>query len=598
MATANNSISLAALDFDTLKNNLKTFLSSQSAFKDYDYAGSNMNVLLDVLTYNSYLNAFYLNMAISESFLDSAQLRSSVSSHAKDLNYTPRSNRSSAAVINLTIPTSNAVTLFIPKGTSFTGKNISGNYTFTTDKSLTLTSGTNVFSANLSIYEGSYSQDSFLVDYTNETQRFSLINPSIDTTSLTVIVSENDGLDVSEFMLAENLYGLNANSNVYFLQTDVDGRYQILFGDNVLGRKPLNGSVVTAEYRSCAGSIANGVDTFAIEVDLSSINNTSVLNGVTTTTIAASTNGANVESIESIRYNAPRHYQTQERAITTQDYIDLISTNFPNIESVSAYGGETVTGTSQVEYGKVYVSCSTYSGSTLSNSQKQDVATFLQPRVALGITPVLVDPDYTYLVLNTNVHVDFNQTGLTPEQLKTLVVNTISTFNDNYLMIFGADFRLSVLMSTIDLADISIISNETSALMYKNFVGFQASAPTALTADFHGNALKPGTILSNQFSSGGKNYVFTDYIPNITNSTNTLYKLEKSTNTTALNYSSAGNIDYTNGLVNIGITSYDSTPAGGLRIFASPVNQDIYTQKNNIIEIDTAAGVFVTIVNG
>jgi hypothetical protein len=598
MATANNSISLAALDFDTLKNNLKTFLSSQSAFKDYDYAGSNMNVLLDVLTYNSYLNAFYLNMAISESFLDSAQLRSSVSSHAKDLNYTPRSNRSSVAVINLTIPTSNAVTLFIPKGTSFTGKNISGNYTFTTDKSLTLTSGTNVFSANLSIYEGSYSQDSFLVDYTNETQRFSLINPSIDTTSLTVIVSENDGLDVSEFMLAENLYGLNANSNVYFLQTDVDGRYQILFGDNVLGRKPLNGSVVTAEYRSCAGSIANGVDTFAIEVDLSSINNTRVLNGVTTTTITASTNGANVESIESIRYNAPRHYQTQERAITTQDYIDLISANFPNIESVSAYGGETVTGTSQVEYGKVYVSCSTYSGSTLSNSQKQDVATFLQPRVALGITPVLVDPDYTYLVLNTNVHVDFNQTGLTPEQLKTLVVNTISTFNDNYLMIFGADFRLSVLMSTIDLADISIISNETSALMYKNFVGFQASAPTALTADFHGNALKPGTILSNQFSSGGKNYVFTDYIPNITNSTNTLYKLEKSTNTTALNYSSAGNIDYTNGLVNIGITSYDSTPAGGLRIFASPVNQDIYTQKNNIIEIDTAAGVFVTIVNG
>ena len=269
MASSNASLSLASLDFDTLKASLKTFLSSQSVFKDYDYEGSNMNVLLDVLSYNTFMNAFYLNMAVSEMFLDSAQLRSSVSSHAKDLNYTPRSARSAKAVVDFVIPTSNAVMFTIPKGTSFTGKNINGNYTFTTDKTITLTSGNNTFTAaNLEIFEGSYSQDSYVMNYSDVTQKFTLLNPNIDTTSMVVIVSENNGANTAEFLLAENLFGLSGSSNVYFMQTDIDGRYQILFGDGVLGRRPLDGAVITAEYRSCAGDIANGVDTFVAENDL------------------------------------------------------------------------------------------------------------------------------------------------------------------------------------------------------------------------------------------------------------------------------------------------------------------------------------------
>ena len=367
MATSNASISLASLDFDTLKANLKSFLSTQSAFKDYDYEGSNMNVLLDVLSYNTYMNAFYLNMAVSEMFLDSAQLRSSVVSHAKVLNYTPRSSRSSTAVVNIRIPTSNAIILTVPKGTSFSGRNASGNYTFTTDETMTLTSGNNTFVANnISIYEGSYSQDAFIIDYTNETQKFTLLNAGVDTDSLMVTVVENDGQDVNQFLYASSLYGLNANSNVFFLQTDLDGRYQVVFGDNTFGRTPKNGATVLAEYRSCAGSPANGIDTFTIENDLGGINSTEITDGVTITTIDASRNGANVETIESIRYNAPRHFQTQERVVTTQDYVDLILANFPDIESVNAYGGETISGLGDVEYGKVYVSCSTYAGNNLT----------------------------------------------------------------------------------------------------------------------------------------------------------------------------------------------------------------------------------------
>lgn len=597
MATGNTSISLASLDFDTLKNNLKGFLSSQSAFKDYDYEGSNMNVLLDVLSYNTYMNAFYLNMAASEMFLDSAQLRSSVVSHAKDLNYTPRSTRSSKALVNLTIETSNAINLTIPKGTSFIGTNAGGNYTFTTDKTITLLSGDTTFVANnVEIYEGSYSQDAFIMNYSDETQRFILLNPRIDTTSLTVVVSENDGADISQFLPADSLYGLNANSNVFFLQTDIDGRYEIKFGDNILGRKPLNGAVITAEYRSCTGTMSNGVNTFTIEIDLGPINSTNI-DAINILTTQASINGADAETIESIRYNAPRHFQTQERVVTTQDYIDLILSNFPDIESVNAYGGETISGFGDVEYGKVYVSCSTYSGNNLTESRKRDLIAFLQPRAMLGITPVLIDSEQLFITLASTVHVDFNQTALTSAQIKTLILNVISQFNDDNLKKFGNNFRMSALSTLIDAADFSILSNETSAFMYKKYINLSSTVSTPLTVDFHLNPMKPGSILSNQFSSGGKNYVYTDYIPGVDNSAGKLFRLEKTINTTSINYSLAGSIDYTAGVINITSSIYDYVPTGGLRIFSAPVNQDIYSSRNNILQIDTATGTVISVVS-
>jgi hypothetical protein len=599
MATANSSISLASLDFDTLKNNLKAFLSTQSAFKDYDYEGSNMNVLLDVLSYNTFMNAFYLNMAVSEMFLDSAQLRSSVASHAKMLNYTPRSRRSAAAVINTVIPTSNANVLTIPKGTSFTGKNLNGNYTFTTDKTLTLTSGNNTFTAaNLHIYEGSYSQDAFVMNYSDETQKFTLLNPNIDTESMVVVVSENNGANTAEFLLAENLFGLDNTSNSYFLQTDIDGRYQIVFGDGVLGRRPLNGAVITAEYRSCEGDLANGIDTFVIENDLGGINNTDVQAGLTTTTVANSADGAMAESIESIRYNAPRHFQTQERVVTNQDYIDLILANFPDIQSVNAYGGDVLSQFGDVEYGKVYISASTYSGNTLTQTRKNDLLSFLKPRAVLGITPIIIDPEYMYVTLSSKVHVDFTQTGLTPAQMNTVVVNAISAFNSAELQQFGRNFRLSALTSAIDFADASILSNETSTFIYKKFVDLETINEQLFTVDFHGNALRRGSILSNTFKSDGRSYILTDYISGVNNTAGNLYKLESTISTSAINYSVVGSVDYTNGTVRVSSTQIDSLPAGGLRIFASAVNQDVYANRNNIVEIDTGSGLSISIVSG
>ena len=599
MATGNSSISLASLDFDTLKANLKNFLRTQSAFKDYDYEGSNMNVLLDVLSYNTFMNAFYLNMTASEMFLDSAQLRSSVISHAKMLNYTPRSNRSSKAIINLTIPTSNAVTFTIPKGTSFTGQNSSGNYTFTTDKTLTLLSGNLTFTANdLTIYEGSYSQDTFVNNYNDEAQKFTLLDSNIDTDSLVVVVSENDGQYISEFVQVKSLYSLDAYSEVYFLQSDIDGRYQIVFGDGVFGRKPLNGAVITAEYRTSLGTEANGIDTFVIEVDLSAVNNTRIEGGMITNVVTSSSSGAYAESIESIRYNAPRYFQTQERVVTTQDYIDLITANFADIQSVNAYGGETISGVGEVEYGKVYVSCSTYSGTALTASRKKDLLAFLQPRSSIGISAVIIDPEFVFITLLCKVHVNYNQTGLTPSQMNNVVVDAISVFNDDNLKMFGKNFRMSNLVAEIDNSDAGILSNETSAFIYKKFTDLSATVAISLKVDFHLNAIQQATIISNEFLSGGQTYVYTDYISGVNNDAGNLFRLEKTTTTSVVNYSIAGLIDYASGIISINSYVYDSVPTGGLRIFAVPVNQDIYSNRNNILQIDTGSGIAVSVVSG
>jgi hypothetical protein len=251
---ANTSISLTSLDFADYKNSLKTFLQSQDRFKDYNFDGSNLSVILDLLAYNTYQNAFYMNMIGSEMFLDTAQQRDSVVLRAKELNYTPRSFRSSSANVSLTItPTDSNISLItIPKGTSFTSKAGSNNYTFSTDQMITVTSGNGVFIAdNVSIYEGTYVTDTFVVQPSSNTdrQKFVLSNPTIDTTSLTVTGLENNGANTVSYKLASNILDLKTDSNVYFLQGSENSKFELLFGDNVVGKKPLDGSAIIVEYR-------------------------------------------------------------------------------------------------------------------------------------------------------------------------------------------------------------------------------------------------------------------------------------------------------------------------------------------------------------
>ena len=463
---ANSSLTLSSIDFDTLKYNFKEFLKTQSVLKDYDFDGSNISVLLDVMSYNSYLNAFYLNMVASEMFLDSAQKYDSVISHAKELNYVPRSTSSSAAEINLVLDTVGINgKLTMPKGTRFSGINSNGSFTFTTDEAKVFVSSNSLFSiANLQIYEGNYLNDSYIMDYNIENQIFLLSNKNVDTNSISVNVVENNGSTNTIFTRAETLFGLNDNSNVFFLQGAQNGQYEIVFGDNLFGRKPINGALINISYRVASGVDSDGVTEFVLSDDLGILNNGSARVS-SITLVAASSGGAAQESIESVKFAAPRYFATQQRAVSTDDYTALILNNFGGeIADVVVYGGQEI---EPKLYGRVIVSLKPASGTIAPNYVKNKITNYLQEYIVLPNRVVINDPDYTFCSVFSSVQYNKNVTTKTPEEIKLSAVNAISEYSKNNLEKFGKDLRYSRLVSDIDNADSSIVSNDTELRIIK-----------------------------------------------------------------------------------------------------------------------------------
>jgi hypothetical protein len=458
--TTNSSLILSSLDFDTLKDNFKVYLSSQSIFKDYNFDGSNINVLLDVMAYNSHLNSFYLNMVASEMFLDSAQKYDSVVSHAKELNYIPVSAKSSSSEISFQIETvgiNNQLT--VPKGTRFSGTNSNGSFTFTTDEVNVYVSGNSTFSvANLTIYEGTYFTDTYVVNYNIENQQFLLTNEGVDTTTLTVTVVENNGATITTFIKADNLFGLNSESNVFFLQGAQNGKYEIVFGDGLFGRRPINASIIQINYRVCSGKFADGVSSFILADDLGSVNNGEV-SAATINVNFPSNSGSDQESLESIRFAAPRFFATQQRAVSSDDYASLILSNFSGLVSdVVVYGGETV---EPKQYGRVIISIKPLSGTIAPDFLKNSISNYLLDYIALPNRVVISDPDYLYCYVNAKVNYDKNSTVKTSSEIRSIVLNSILGYGSNNLEKFGNDLRYSRLTTTIDNSDSSITSNET-----------------------------------------------------------------------------------------------------------------------------------------
>lgn len=599
---ANSSISLTSLDFDTLKSNLKTYMKSQTIFKDYDFDGANMNVLLDVLSYNTYLNSFYLNMVASELFLDSAQIRDSIVSHAKAINYIPDSRKSSKASVNITF-TANGIsdTFVIPKGTQFSGKNANGSFVFTTNRNVTSSSTTNVFNfANLDIYEGTYISETFIVDYTKEGQKFLLSNPTIDTDSIVVTVLENNAANTVTFLKADNLYGLTDTSNIYFLQASTSNRYEIVFGDNVFGRYPLNNSVINISYRVTRGPDGAGITDFFLDKDLGAYNGGSA--SFTITTVSPSSDGSLAENIESIRFRAPRAYQTQDRAVTVNDYKSLIFKNFQEVKDVNVYGGEEVP--NSVAYGKVFVSASTYSGAPLTDQRKNDILTFLNDKKIVNIKPSVIDPEYIYLIPSIDVYVDFKQTTYSVSEIRSLVVNDITNFNNNNLELFNNAFRFSKFVSSINNVDASVISNQTKIQLYKTNNPVLNRA-RSLNVVFN-NKLNPGSIYSSSFIlSDGSTYQLTDYNPynntftktmslsnyDVINNKPIIYLKQITTNSSPI-YIDVGVINYETGSITTrDLTVIDFLGSNGIRIYATSKEDDVYGKLNNIVEFDVGSAV-------
>jgi hypothetical protein len=610
---ANSSIVLTQLDFDSYKDSLKTFLKSQDRFKDYDFDGSNLSVLLDVLSYNTYQNAFYLNMISNEMFLDSAKLRDSVISHAKELNYLPRSFRSSSAVIKLVITSADVAkrSIVIPKGTSFTSRVDDFTYNFSTTENYVITnrtpSGSNfVYESDaIRVYEGNYLSDTYTVNY-DRPLNYKISNKRVDLESLLVTVFEDNGTTVQTYKRATSLFGHDGNSKVFFLQPGIGDTYEVVFGDGVVGRKPKNNSVCIIEYRTCNGELPNGAFKF---INTARIDNEP---NVVIETITAATDGAVAEDLNSIKYNAPRAFTTQERAVTSEDYENLLKANFPEINAVVAYGGEDA---SPPQYGRIFLSIDLQEVDGLPKIKEAEYKRFLRSRSSVAIEPLFVSPDYTYVYVNTNIKYNINLTGLNPEDIRTNVIDSILNHASTNLNNFGRTLRYSRFIRDIDAAETSIISNETEVELVKYLTPVLSTTVTSTPTSTSGSLVSLATSgvvssgqnvtidfknpLRNDVPGKGAEHLIGD-IHVVSSSTFTynglancrledngdgIMRIINTSGTQHRTILDIGTVDYDTGIVrinNFNITNYTGT---SLKIYAKPRTLDITSSQNVILNI-------------
>jgi hypothetical protein len=583
---ANSSINLLPLDVLTYKNSLITYLQTQDIFKDYNFEASNWNVLLDILSYNSFFMAFYGNMIGAEMFLDSAQLHDSVVSHAKELNYLPRSNKSSVGDLTIVIDTGNAnvTSAVIQQYTSFNGRIGSNSYTFSTNGIITgLSTNSTITFANVQVYEGELVTDTYLVDYSNTAQRFIISNANVDISGLTVLISEDNGASNLEYQLAPSLFGLAANSYVYFLQGCENNQYEIVFGDNVTGRRPKDNSIVYATYRDSDGSLSNLIGTLIPNGLVGGYSNVTVtLNGPTT-------DGAFAESIASIKFNAPRAFNAQERGVSAPDYETLLQAEFPEIISISAYGGETTT---PPQYGTVFISVVINGINGLPQGKVTEYTNWINSRSTLTVSTQFVAPTFLYVACNTNIKYDIGITAASPGTISSEVANAIALFSNTNLNDFKSTLYYSQLVGAISNADVSIVSNETELLLV-NYITPVGGNTQNFTLSFYQPLVSTNaplgssypvdtktTITSTVFLSGGQQALIEDdgqgnlrlvSIP--TSSANQQHSVINNIGT--VNYN-AGAVQINNLLTDTGFT---------IKLYAATAQQDLQSNNNVVLSI-------------
>lgn len=492
-----NRLRVTELDFDQIKTNLKSFLQQQSEFSDYDFEGSGLNVLLDVLAYNTHYNAYYLNMIANESFLDTASLRDSVVSHAKKLGYTPRSNKAPTATINVEIETNNSNTEIatIPAGYFFISNELDGvvyKFTTTSDTSVGKT-GTKFVFTGLNVYEGEYLTYSYTQsNNSNPKQVFTIPDENVDTSTLKVVVQQSSSNTTSTvYNLAQDFITISSTEPVYYLQEGRDGMYQIYFGDDVVGKSIPDGSVVRMSYLRTKGPNANKCRDFIASAPILGYTNFTV----NTTSVAAG--GSLRETVDQIKYTAPLQYISQNRAVTIQDYIRLIQQKYPQFEAVNVWGGEDNV---PPVYGKVFVAAKPRFGYTLTQTEKDYFLNkILKPMGMLTVTPEIIDVDYNYVKLETTVYYNPSKLAIPLNNFKTNLYNTISAFLANNLNSFNSYFKPSQLETLIDNTDASILSNNLEVFLSKRFRPSLVSSGS-YTLDF-GTEMERGTITDNFYSS-------------------------------------------------------------------------------------------------
>ena len=572
--TTSSALTLSNLDFEGIRSSFVTYLKGQTIFRDYDYEGSNISVILDLLSYNTYQNNFYLNMAVNEAFLDTAQTKDAVFSHSKELNYLPRSYKSAEAVVDITIvPPADAFgnypsQIVLPKNTSFQSTMDNKIYSFSLASALTITSNGTYTASAVSIYEGEVTTENFNV--TSGAQRFIISNPNIDTDSLSVNVrvSSSDSTN-SDYTFASSLLNVKSTDNVFFLQGAEKNRYEVVFGDGTFGTTPVNGNIVKITYRVSNGDVANGSKTFKPKG--------SMLGGYSNyyvRTVSPASGGSVAETIDSIKFRAPRHYQTQERAVTTEDFRNILFEKYPEIRAIHVYGGETL---SPPQYGKVIIVVDLKNVTGLPDIKKTEFTSYIKSKMLASITPVFIGPDYTYVKLVTDVTYNVNKTTLAPTDIQSAIFTTLSTFNYNYLDDFNTTLRYSQLVAAIDNTDVSISGTNTELQLIKKIMPV-LNTNTSFSVSFQ-NKVTASTITSSSFTYNDVTCFIQD------NGAGSLNITTIVNNASVVVVSGIGSIDYTTGAIvitNLNVTEYAGS---GIKLYGTSVLQDFAVINDTIIQM-------------
>ena len=595
---SNHKLVVSDYDFDAIKTNLKSFLQGQTQFQDYDFEGSSLNILLDILSYNTHYLAYLANMSTNELYLDSADIRNNIVSLAKMIGYTPSSPRAPMASIDVTLNNATGTSVTMNKGTVFTTSVDNTSYQYVTNSDVTITPVAGIYKFNdLSIYEGTLVTFKYTADTTDVDQKFIIPSAKADTSTLLVKVQNSSSDTTTEtYSLAGGYNNVTATSKVYFIQEGQDGKYEIYFGDGVNGVSLADGNIVILEYIVTNIEDSNGASSFSLSGNIGGFTN------VTITTVSSAQGGANSETDESIRLNAPLQYAAQDRAVTTTDYETLVQSIYPNALSVSAWGGED---DETPRYGIVKIGIKAASGSTLTETTKQDIVNKLKPYNVASVSPQIVDPETTSVLLTSTVKYNTSTTTKSSDTLKSEIITSITNYNKNTLQKFDSIYRHSKLTGLIDSVDTSILSNITTVKIRKSFT------PTLLSSNKYdiyfrnslfnphtGHDMTAGGILSSTGFKidGNDNEMFLD---DDGSGSVRLYYLSSGIRTYINN--TQGTINYTSGQITINslnvasISNIRGTTSTVIELTVTPDSNDIVPVRDQIVEIDvTNSGITVT----
>lgn len=587
------------LDFEDVKSSLKAFLRSSETFTDYNFEGSVLSQLLDVLAYNTYYSALNANLVANEVFFDSASVRENVVSLAKLVGYTPRSAKASVAKINLdTIVNPKIASLTLKKGNAFIGNNGDGAFMFSVLNDITRESYVDVNGvrrvtfSELEIFQGSFLNLQYTVD-TSTKQKFIIPSADADVDLLNVTVNEVDNQIPQRYTNVKNITEINSDDRVYFIQENKNEQFELIFGDGVFGRKMRNLDTITIEYLVTSKSESNECSNFTFTGQLEQGGQIFSQANPTITVIDPSTGGGDPENISSIKYLAPRFYSAQNRAVTVRDYETLVTQISPNLESLSVFGGEEA---DPPQYGKVFIVAKPFGAETLTTTAKQTLKRDIKEYSILTVIPEVIDPSYLYLDIDSFVYYDNNKSRKNSQQIENAVKTTITQFGDsNDLNRFNGKFKYSKLISDIDNADNGITSNITRIRIRKNFQVI--SNVFASYEVCYGNRISENTdVISSGFKLTGQNANYVFYLEKITN-TNTMAIFRYDGSVKKYHSKNVGSINYSKGEININAININSVigDTDYITVSVIPKSNDIMALRDLYLSIDPA-GVNVTVI--